>query len=410
LKAHQSNSPTLYPNLVETVIQNVSAIFTTTKYADKVIERSLKSNPKWGSRDRAFIASYTYDMVRWWRLLAYSCGIENPQTPEQLYQLFAALWVWKGHSLPTWKAFAGWNQLLWEQRMADAQHQRKIRESIPDWLDELGSTEMPSTWDAEIAALNKPAEVILRANTLKTNRNNVLAQMKRDGIEASAVASTANGIVLHKRINLFSTPYIQQGLVEVQDAASQWVSEYLDVQPGMRVIDACAGAGGKSLHLAALMQNKGKLVSMDVEQYKLDELKKRARRAGVGNIETKLIESGKTIKRLHESADRLLLDVPCSGLGVLRRNPDAKWKLEPEFIERIRATQREILTSYTSMVKPGGYCVYATCSILPSEDEQQVEWFLKQNQLFQLVKQQRVSVAQTGYDGFYMALLHRKNS
>ncbi|MCU0443181.1 MAG: RsmB/NOP family class I SAM-dependent RNA methyltransferase [Bacteroidia bacterium] len=407
MKTKTPHSPTLYPNLVETVVQNVETIFTSTKYADKVIERSLKSNSKWGARDRAFIASYTYDMVRWWRLLAFTCGIEHPQTVAQLYQLFAALWVWKGNTLPNWKNFDGWNQLEWEQRLAEAKLERKIRESIPDWLDELGMTEMPEYWDVELAALNQTAPFVLRVNTLKTTREKVLAMMKQDGIDAAVLTDTPNAIQLQKRMNLFNTPYIQNGLVEVQDAASQWVAAYLDVQPGMRVIDACAGAGGKSLHLAALMQNRGRLISMDVEQYKLDELKKRARRAGVGNIETKLIESGKTIKRLHESADRVLLDVPCSGLGVLRRNPDAKWKLEPAFIERIRNTQREILDTYTGMVKPGGYCVYATCSILPSEDEQQVEWFLKQHPTFRLVKQQRISVAQTGHDGFYMALLHK---
>lgn len=407
MKTTTPHSPTLYPNLVETVVQNVETIFTTTKYADKVIERSLKSNSKWGARDRAFIASYTYDMVRWWRLLAFTCGIEQPQTAAQFYKLFAALWILKGNSLPNWKIFDAWNQPEWEQRLAEAKLHRKVRESIPDWLDELGMTEMPEHWNDEIAALNQTAPFVLRVNTLKTTREKVLAMMKQDAIDAAVLTDTPNAIQLQKRINLFNTPYIQNGLVEVQDAASQWVAAYLDVQPGMRVIDACAGAGGKSLHLAALMQNKGRLISMDVEQYKLDELKKRARRAGVGNIETKLIESAKTIKRLHESADRVLLDVPCSGLGVLRRNPDAKWKLEPAFIDRIRNTQREILDTYTGMVKPGGYCVYATCSILPSEDEQQVEWFLKQHPTFRLVKQLRVSVAQTGHDGFYMALLHK---
>jgi 16S rRNA (cytosine967-C5)-methyltransferase len=186
------------------------------------------------------------------------------------------------------------------------------------------------------------------------------------------------------------------------------VAQYLEVSPGMRVIDACAGAGGKSLHIAAIMQNKGKLISMDVEQYKLDELKKRATRAGANIIETRLIESSKNIKRLHESADRLLLDVPCSGLGVLRRNPDAKWKLTPEFINNIKQTQQHILQQYSNMLKPGGKMVYATCSILTSENEGQVTHFLQENPQFELEKQQRISVAQTQYDGFYMALLHKK--
>jgi 16S rRNA (cytosine967-C5)-methyltransferase len=129
---------------------------------------------------------------------------------------------------------------------------------------------------------------------------------------------------------------------------------------------------------------------------------------GVGNIETKLIESSKTVKRLQGTADRLLLDVPCSGLGVLRRNPDAKWKLSPEFIFEIKKTQQQIISSYSAMLKPGGKMVYATCSILPSEDEEQVRTFLESNPDFTLIKEKHISVAETGYDGFYMALLEKK--
>jgi 16S rRNA (cytosine967-C5)-methyltransferase len=142
----------------------------------------------------------------------------------------------------------------------------------------------------------------------------------------------------------------------------------------------------------------------------LEELKKRARRAGVGNIETRVIESSKTIKRLQETADRLLLDVPCSGLGVLRRNPDAKWKMGLDFIINIRKTQLEILQNYSIMLKPGGKMVYATCSILPSEDEEQVQTFLAANPNFELERQERISVAETGFDGFYMALISKKVS
>jgi 16S rRNA (cytosine967-C5)-methyltransferase len=174
----------------------------------------------------------------------------------------------------------------------------------------------------------------------------------------------------------------------------------------MRVIDACAGGGGKSLHIAALMQNKGRIISMDVTQWKLDELKKRARRAGAGNIETRLIEGSKTIKRLESTADRLLLDVPCSGMGVIKRNPDAKWKLNPEFIARTRDLQQKILSEYSGMIKPGGMLVYSTCSILPSENKNQVDTFLAGNKNFEFIKENTIFPSQ-GFDGFYMALLKR---
>lgn len=178
----------------------------------------------------------------------------------------------------------------------------------------------------------------------------------------------------------------------------------------MRVIDACAGAGGKALHLAAMMKNKGQLIALDIYQYKLRELKRRAKRAGAHNIETRHIDNNKVIKKLHGSADRVLLDAPCSGLGVLRRNPDAKWKLNPEFIDRVVLEQQQIVTQYAHMVKPGGKLVYVTCSILPQENEEQIAAFMETEigKEFTLEKEQHLWPAVNGFDGFYMARLLRK--
>src|ERR1051326_1872867 len=156
------------------------------------------------------------------------------------------------------------------------------------------------------------------------------------------------------------------------------------------------------------MKNKGKIISMDTEQWKLDELKKRARRAGASNIETRLIESSKTIKRLENAADRLLLDVPCSGLGVLKRNPDAKWKLSLEFIEKVKNLQQKILNDYSVMLKKNGIIVYSTCSILPSENEMQIEKFLSEKNNFELLEQKTIYPSE-GFDGFFMAKLRKIN-
>jgi 16S rRNA (cytosine967-C5)-methyltransferase len=187
------------------------------------------------------------------------------------------------------------------------------------------------------------------------------------------------------------------------------IAPFLEAEPGQTIIDACAGAGGKTLHLAALLQNRGKIISMDVEERKLVELQKRAVRNGVKNLTTRLIESDATIASLRNTADRLLLDVPCSGLGTLRRNPDAKWKLYPEFVETIRNTQWHILSTYCDMVKPGGKMVYATCSLLPSESEEQVQRFIqKYGDQWEFVKEHRTSIAEDNFDGFYMALLAKK--
>jgi 16S rRNA (cytosine967-C5)-methyltransferase len=215
---------------------------------------------------------------------------------------------------------------------------------------------------------------------------------------------------LKQRQNIFQLPSFKDGLFEVQDAGSQAIAPFLQVEPGMRVIDACAGGGGKTLHLAALTQNKGKIVAMDTEGWKLEELMKRAKRAGASNIETRVIDSAKVIKRLEGTADRLLLDVPCSGLGVIRRNPDAKWKLSLEFVEKVKTLQQKILTEYSTMVKPGGKMVYSTCSLLPSENEKQVEQFLEGNgKTFTLITSKTILPSQ-GFDGFFMALLQRQDS
>jgi len=215
---------------------------------------------------------------------------------------------------------------------------------------------------------------------------------------------------LVERANVFQTEAFKNGHFEVQDASSQLVAAYLEVAPGMKVVDTCAGAGGKTLHLSSLMENKGQIIAMDIYESKLRKLKVRAKRNKAHNIDLRVIDSTKVIKKLHGKADRVLIDAPCSGLGVLRRNPDSKWKLQPEFIDRIKETQQEVLQSYSKMLKAGGKMVYATCSVLPSENQEQVARFLasEAGKDFKLVKDQKVLASVSGYDGFYMALLEKK--
>jgi 16S rRNA (cytosine967-C5)-methyltransferase len=402
----------LHKNLIDAVVKSLQLIFNEGKYADKVIEKVLQSDKRWGARDRAFIAENTYEMVRWWRLIRFIAGYNQVKEEELTYELGWHLFgVWlllSGEQLPTWKEFEEIDKEQIKHLSTHALHIRKIKESIPDWLDELGERELGKDWDKEILALNHAAPVVIRANTLKTTRGRLAKQLAELDIETFPVAGADDALVLKKRTNLFTLPFFKEGLFEVQDASSQLVASFLQVKPGMRVIDACAGAGGKTLHLAALMQNKGRIISMDTEQWKLDELKRRGRRAGANIIETKIIESSKTIKRLHDSADRLLLDVPCSGLGVLRRNPDAKWKLDITFIEKVKKMQADILNAYSLLLKPGGLMVYATCSILPSEDEEQVKSFLHKHPQFEKLEERRVSATE-GFDGFYMALMKRNS-
>ena len=393
----------LHNNTIRGVHQALEAIFEEGQYADKVIERTLKSNPKWGAKDRSFIAETTYEMVRWWRLVNFLSPSKDP------WDLFGTYWLMQGQELPNWDEFARLQPEKIKSKY-ESITDPGLLESIPGWLQTLGSKELGEKWEAEIHALNEEAEVVLRVNTLKTTRERLKNLLQADGIATYLVKGYPDALVLETRQNVFRHPSFKEGLFEVQDASSQLVAAALQVEPGMRVIDACAGAGGKSLHLAALMGNKGKVISMDVEEWKLQQAKLRARRNGVSIFEPKVIEGSKTIKRLKESADRLLLDVPCSGLGVLRRNPDTKWKLSPESIQKVQTTQQEILQSYPSMLKKGGQLVYATCSVLPSENEEQVNKFLESEagKDFELIEDRKVLAQESGFDGFYIARLLKR--
>ena len=275
-------------------------------------------------------------------------------------------------------------------------------------MDELAINELgDAVWTREIKAMNQKADVILRTNTLKIDVKTLQKFLRKENVETELIRDNPNALKLSERKNVFITDAFKRGYFEVQDASSQLVAPFLGVKPGMRVVDTCAGAGGKTLHLASLMENKGQIIAMDIYGGKLAQLKKRAKRAGVHNIDTRVIENSKVIKKLKDKADAVLIDAPCSGLGVLKRNPDSKWKLQPEFIENIKATQADILTRYSQMVKLGGKLVYATCSILPSENQEQVKIFLDSNKNFTFVKDKKVLPSTSGYDGFYMALLER---
>lgn len=394
----------LYRNLCEAVVSVLEEIFIENRYADKAIEKLLKQNPKWGARDRRFIAETTYDIVRWYRLFG---KLANAQEND-FWKLLSVWCVWNEIRLPDWPEMAIDKEYLY-QTFDEIKNDRKIVESIPDWLDELGEKELGKGWNEELHALNEQAKVVLRVNTLKVSRNELQRQLAdNDEIFTTTPPDFQDALLLEERQNIFTRQQFKDGLFEVQDAGSQLIAPFLRVEPGMRVVDACAGGGGKTLHLAALMQNKGRIIAMDTEAWKLNELKKRARRAGASNIETRVIESSKIIKRQENSADRLLLDVPCSGLGVLKRNPDAKWKLSSEAIEKVKLTQQKIINEYSVIVKPGGMMVYATCSVLPSENEKQVEKFLSEKgDKFELIGQKTLLPSE-GFDGFYMALIKKK--
>lgn len=384
--------------LAEAAAAIAKTVFREHRVLDQELATAFEGNPKWGKRDRAFIAETVFEVVRWRRALGFL--VESEETTA----LCAAQWVRMGYDIPDWWQYHGRPIEEIRAREEDLAIQpRAVRESIPDWIDTLGAAELGGAWDAELAALNQRAPVFLRVNTLKSTRPEAIAWLAGAGIVASEVPGLPDALVLEPG-KMLPKPLRLDGRVEIQDAGSQMIAALLDLQPGERVIDACSGAGGKSLHLAALMKNAGSVFCMDVDVRKLTELTRRAKRAGAGRcVKTKEI-TATTATDFANVADRLLIDAPCSGLGTLRRQPDLKWRLKPAALERVQGIQKELLTTYTSMLKPGGRLVYSTCSILPSENRAAVDHLLAHGG-FGLLEEISVSPAATGYDGFYAAAL-----
>jgi 16S rRNA (cytosine967-C5)-methyltransferase len=398
--------PPPFPPHLRAAAQTLHRIFHEGGYADREVARTLKSDKRYGSKDRARIAELVYETVRYYRLYAHLAGRE-PLNENDWWLLLGVHLILQGEKLPDWREFTGLDPQGILQAHSTAEKIRPLRESIPNWLDQLGQQQLAADWPATLTALNETAPVVLRANRLNTTPKELTAALETEGITVEPIAEDALRVT--ERKNLFRTKAFRAGLFELQDYSSQQAAPALEVEPGMTVVDACAGAGGKSLHLAALMENKGRLLSLDIHGWKLKELKKRARRAGVTNLEPRPITSTKVVKRLHGKADRVLLDVPCSGLGVLRRNPDAKWKLTPESIDRVLAEQTKILTDYSKMVRTGGKLVYATCSILPRENGDQLHHFLESEagRGWTLEHEQSFLPQRDGYDGFFVSRLAR---
>lgn len=385
--------------LAEAAAGIVKSVFKEHRVLDHVLAAAFKENPKWGKRDRGFVAETAFEVVRWRRTLAFLADSEETKV------LCAAQWLRMGYDLPEWWNHQGAGAEVIREREAELPDQpRRIRESIPDWLDELGQQELGEAWDGELAALNRRAPVFLRVNTLKGTVEQALAWLAEAGLEATAVPGLPDALVLSSG-KILPKNLRTEGRVEIQDAGSQSVAMLVDPQPGDKVIDACCGAGGKALHLAALMRDEGRIFALDVEAGKLDELVRRTRRAGITCVRPRPI-TPETLAGFSGMGDRLLIDAPCSGLGTLRRQPDLKWRLKPARIEQVRELQRDLLAGYPAMLKPGGRLVYATCSILPFENRGAVDWLLARGG-FRLLEERVVSPAASGFDGFYAAALEK---
>lgn len=388
----------LHRNLALAVVSALELIFNEKKVAARALEQLFARNPKWGKRDRAFVAQTVYEIVRWRRLLEF--GAQSADS----WALLAAQLIRSEQEWPAWSEFSNFDGAEIRLRLQRPDLRRAIRESLPDWLDDFGESQLGTRWDAEIHALNAEAPVVLRANALKISRDRLKMRLEAENIAADAIENVPDALQLCQRRSISQIALYKEGFFEWQDAASQLVAPFLQVENGLKVLDACAGAGGKSLHLAALMGNRGHIVACDAESEKLGELRRRASRSGVSCLETLAPEQ---LKARGQSFERILMDAPCSGSGTLRRQPDLKWRLSPDFLAQIQIKQREILEFYAPMLQNGGKLVYATCSIFPAENARQVEWFLNRNPDFEWEEQKVISPAATGFDGFFMARLRR---
>lgn len=398
-----------FKHLFDSAAEALVAIFYEHRHADKVVEHYFKTHKKWGKRDRKFFAEAVYGSVRWWNLYFHLSDSDEQSDPVDVaHKSMAIHMALTNQELPEWyKTLLDPDEIIAKRNKVQEGH---LKFGVPEWIYKLGLEELgPEVWEKSLVELNRTAPVILRANSLKNTVPELITRLRREEIVAEVVDREKYPMALRlvERTNVSKTNTFETGGFEMQDGSSQLAAAILSPEPGDRVVDACAGAGGKSLHLAALMKNKGKITALDVVDWKLEELNKRAKRAGATIIETQLIDSPITIKVLYNSADALLLDVPCSGLGVLKRNPGSKWKLTPEQLKELQTTQKEILQSYSPMVKKGGRMVYATCSILPSENTHQVNEFLKNNSGWSLKEEHKIFPYQDGFDGFYIALLER---
>lgn len=301
------------------------------------------------------------------------------------------------------------------------------RLNLPDWVLPSLAARFGARLDTEAAALEGEAPLDLRANLLRTDRAAAQALLAGEGIEAEPTPFSPWGLRLPSRRPITGSKAYRDGLVEVQDEGSQLIALLADAQPGMRVVDYCAGAAGKTLAMAATMGNRGRITACDTSEARLEGAVRRLRRAGVDNAERHLLAAGdKWAKRRQGTFDRVLVDAPCTGTGTWRRNPDARLRTRPEDLQELTAVQHDILRRTAELVRPGGRLIYATCSLLPEENEAQMDGFLARDTRFAPVPLERIwsglrpgvpppcagpwlslSPGGQGTDGFFCAVLER---
>ncbi|WLW64248.1 hypothetical protein RA224_12720 [Achromobacter aegrifaciens] len=411
---------------IDQVQRVLGEILQWTYPADAALSHWLRNHPNLGARDRSEVAEAVYDVLR--HLRRYRQFGESGVGPASRRLAILGLAATLGAEALAEGMDAG--EAEWLQRVSQidlATLPRAVRGSIPDWLDErLGAMDSPETL---IEALNRQASLDLRVNPLKVERDAMLAELQQGAgrYEPVAMPYSPWGIRMEGRPAINRWPQFENGSIEVQDEGSQLLALLVAPRRGEMIIDFCAGAGGKTLLLGALMRSTGRLYAFDVSAARLQRAKPRFARSGLSNVVPVVIDSENDarVKRLAGKAQRVLVDAPCSGIGTLRRNPDLKWRQHPEALAELGQLQERILNSAARCVAPGGRLVYATCSLLAEENEVQAERFLASHPDFERLDAAEILAARCenlkldgpyvqlrpdvhGTDGFFAAVFERK--
>ena len=423
---------------LQAALDLMEEIEQTPRPADAVVSGWFRARRDLTEADRGVIYDLVYSMLRsqarltWWlakyerpatrrnRLLAW-LALGRNQTREQIERQFS------GGRLVTAVLSEPERQLIGRLQGGSLDHPGmpdEVRGECPEWALEALRRRFGEAFEREMAGMVTPPPLDLRVNPLRATREAMLSALTGLGLKAGACRMAPHGIRIGERASLSRLPMLRTGEVEIQDEGSQLVAMLVGAKAGDRVVDFCAGAGGKTLAIAADMANKGVVIACDVLENRLKRGAERFRRAGLHNIQTRLLsgERDKWVKRHRASFDRVLVDAPCSGTGTWRRNPDARWRAEHAGFEALLPLQANILDSAARLVKPGGRLVYATCSLLTEENEAQVEAFLASHPEFRAVPLSEVAPqitdsahpdylsltpAQHDTDGFFAAVMER---
>jgi 16S rRNA (cytosine967-C5)-methyltransferase len=403
----------------------IRAVAPLSAPADAKLRQFFRAHPQMGVQDRAFVAEGVFAFLRHRRSLETLAATSDPRR-----LALATLVRELGKSVREVDSALTNDEREWLADFKGRAHEPlpdAVGADLPDWLwDRLGETMGAERRAAFAKSARDGAPLDLRVNALKATRDEALAALRADGLAVVPTPYSPWGLRVTGRPMLAKHPWFVDGRVEVQDEGSQLIAFLVAPRRGEMVVDFCAGAGGKTLALGVLMRSQGRLYAFDTVDKRLANLKPRLARSGLSNVHPQHIahERDAKVKRLAGKVDRVLVDAPCTGTGTLRRNPDLKWRHQPVDVAELTAKQTAILASASTLVKPGGRVVYATCSVLPDENERVVERFLAEHPDFALGDAQAelaragielpsgptlaLSTPEHGCDAFYAAILERK--